>query len=1435
MKTGCDGEENEIFACTCNKTRRCSNTDEVSQPAAMLMPTKRRVTTTATLGNNSRVGTHFLWRHILAVLLLTMMIENYMYESKRGVAAADGALPLASSRTEKYSTGAHHNADKHDMKDEIHDDYMYTNLDLDLDFGEGGNNDKYHNARNTLEREEDKSHEVLKIKRDFDTKVAESVKVEDSRYFSLDDPASNEVERYYDDSQDIIVIATVDGTFYGISRSTGQTIWKRRGVDLKKNNSSSAASENTDGNLDHRMQVNPSNGARQPHQTVEEYESIAESKSVEVIFAPLTSTSTTKEPDTGGRTSYRKGRTMAIPSVDGRVFISSGRNDDSVDDPQQENGEQQPVNDFLSSSSSKIVRDLVIRSPFVDAQGRIYIGTSRSSAAAFDRDTGEILSFMRIEGGSNNSDETFTPFGEEQKNIVWVGRVDYSVSVFSSLGDADVKFSSSEVLSMDDMAKRQGSFQQTIYNPALIRPIIVATPGGKLAMVDSNSDEILWIADETFDTPVVYALESKYGTSLRVDIIPDAPVFSKEYVSSMDEHGGADFNTKSMVWAHTEKGLFAVPIGRRRNYNGLPELTYSLNDLENGSKAIFQVAGHQRCNPDSPFYTACLSGVDNKSWFHIFLMSWFPPAIAFAVVVAFEMGRRSRAEKEKTKVQLPDGDSDTPPFSSSDGSVRRMSDQRQGAIKLSDEVLGYGGHGTIVYRGELDGRHVAVKRMLKAYHASAEREISLLIESDGHPHVVRYFLKEARGDFVYLALELCEMTLEDLIAALRQKTQRISLEEGETGKSNSVLHIPDMIRPMKETLFEVAKGVRHIHSLRIVHRDLKPQNILLAKKARGIDASTKCTSADSVYCAFKHGEYSPKISDMGLGKQLTGQSSFGLSTFNNSFKVGDAEFEEPLIRAGPGPGTVGWQAPEVMVQRPLLELSAASSNNNNGDGPISMIEASPIESSLSDRTSRSVDIFSLGCIFHYSLLPGFHPFGEWYERESNIMKNCPSLKALDDLPLDASDLIKQMINRKPSGRPNASQVCNHLFFWTETKRLNFVCDLSDRVEHDAISKNDKEKCLHYTPLDALLIEQQAANIVGTAWGTRLDQGFFNSVTKFRMYDQSSVRDLLRLIRNKHHHFDDLPLEVKEKIVSNQEDLMNYFESKFPRLLMHCYNVCCLCLTKDDPLLLKYDIQSKFQPKNSKMLKGKDSVVSCAPEQQRELEKPMSSSSPRDNCSKGLSKSSKLHYDTPCSPKWSTEVSSNCNMEDITLTNSVEHRNVVRTVTNGNRAIESPMKQYIGQSSVIAWEGSTTSSTLGCRGWMRSEDEWIERTDTKWGKVDANLIRGAQDQIFRTRLCNHWDMSQGAFCSIRKKNRCVFAHGPVELRVKEGKKGRWGRLVDLNGNNSNPFHSGGEDTYGAAKSIETVRKEEGKWKSPKKGKQRGKDSNSAGRKKKNLNK
>ncbi|KAJ2758482.1 bifunctional endoribonuclease/protein kinase ire1, partial [Coemansia nantahalensis] len=46
-----------------------------------------------------------------------------------------------------------------------------------------------------------------------------------------------------------------------------------------------------------------------------------------------------------------------------------------------------------------------------------------------------------------------------------------------------------------------------------------------------------------------------------------------------------------------------------------------------------------------------------------------------------------------------------------------------GAITLTGHVLGYGSHGTVVYRGEFQGRAVAVKRLLLDFYEVADHEV----------------------------------------------------------------------------------------------------------------------------------------------------------------------------------------------------------------------------------------------------------------------------------------------------------------------------------------------------------------------------------------------------------------------------------------------------------------------------------------------------------------------------------------------------------------------------------------------------------------------------------------------------------------------------------------------------------------------------------------
>lgn len=79
-------------------------------------------------------------------------------------------------------------------------------------------------------------------------------------------------------------------------------------------------------------------------------------------------------------------------------------------------------------------------------------------------------------------------------------------------------------------------------------------------------------------------------------------------------------------------------------------------------------------------------------------------------------------------------------------------------------ILGLGSGGTVVFEGSLDGRPVAVKRLLRQFYDLAASEIRTLILSDEHVNVVRYIAMEEDAQFCYLALERCAGSLNDVLA-----------------------------------------------------------------------------------------------------------------------------------------------------------------------------------------------------------------------------------------------------------------------------------------------------------------------------------------------------------------------------------------------------------------------------------------------------------------------------------------------------------------------------------------------------------------------------------------------------------------------------------------------------------------------------------------------
>jgi len=193
------------------------------------------------------------------------------------------------------------------------------------------------------------------------------------------------------------------------------------------------------------------------------------------------------------------------------------------------------------------------------------------------------------------------------------------------------------------------------------------------------------------------------------------------------------------------------------------------------------------------------------------------------------------------------------------------------------DVLGHGGMGMVyaAFDPELD-RRVALK-LLKAREVSDEGKSRLMREAQAmarlqHPCVVAVYDAGVHQGRIYVAMELVSgITLKEWLVTRRPW------------------------REVVRVLAEAGRGLAAAHAAHLVHRDFKPANVLIGADGR------------------------VRVTDFGLARaegEALPPSDAPAPAFATS-PVSSHSLSDPLTQVGSIVGTVGYMAPEQILQKPL--------------------------------------------------------------------------------------------------------------------------------------------------------------------------------------------------------------------------------------------------------------------------------------------------------------------------------------------------------------------------------------------------------------------------------------------------------------------------------------------------------------------------------------
>jgi serine/threonine-protein kinase/endoribonuclease IRE1 len=327
----------------------------------------------------------------------------------------------------------------------------------------------------------------------------------------------------------------------------------------------------------------------------------------------------------------------------------------------------------------------------------------------------------------------------------------------------------------------------------------------------------------------------------------------------------------------------------------------------------------------------------------------------------------------------------------------------------------------------------------------------------------------------------------------------IAMEKGYCSLGEYMINNSENTDILMKLLHDSCFGLKWLHEKSIVHRDVNPNNILVMK-INNLDVAKLC--------------------DFGFSKKL------------------------PLLQSHwfSGPcGTQDYMPPEVAL---------AVANDDD------------------IMYRRETDIYSLGVTMFNILSRGKHPGGIWTERLYNVSKgklNFEQWKTTSPPVVQFQSCIERMICFKIENRASINFVLNHPWSWNSRKNLQFIEATANYLASG--KSDDSDANVDQENLKLKLYIDLTVNEVNPAvdWKSKLcpkvvsyfESPFTSKKDRHRRsYDFSDYTQLIKFIRDKHPHFDELPGDLKSAEVFGVERNTNtytkYFTERFPGLIPSIY-------------------------------------------------------------------------------------------------------------------------------------------------------------------------------------------------------------------------------------------------------------------------------------------